>query len=127
MKRSLVVSFLALTVATTLTACGSANAPDASLGEAELTSKTRLDVVTPAEVADTYSADLAPALLACIAGNPHITNVDLGNLNAFYRPGVASHWNVWTAVKALLAEPGVTSIPVAELATRIHSWAESQM
>ncbi|MFO0737230.1 MAG: hypothetical protein U0270_15175 [Labilithrix sp.] len=88
---------------------------------------TRLDRVTPAEVAATYAAGLRDDIARCIQGNPAISAVDAGNLGAFYRPGVQSFWGVKYAVEGMLAVPGVTSIPVASLGDAVGPWAERVM
>ena len=95
--------------------------------ESELVTQTRLDRVTPGEVAAVYAAALQPDIARCIAGNPNIVAVDRSNLDAFYRPGVQSYWGVRSALEGMLSEPGVTSIPAATVATEIEPWAKRVM
>lgn len=122
MKTILVATFLGLSAV--VVGCGQADTTDAASVESPLVSITRLDRVKPAEVAAEYAAHLEPSLKSCIRGNPNIVNVDRSNLDAFYRPGVQSHYDVREALDKMLSEEGVTSIPVATLSTGIASWAE---
>lgn len=127
MKALLVGLFFGLSCVTIGCASEAPSTGDPTMTEAELVKKTPLDRVTPAEVAATYAADLAPDIARCIAGNRNIVNVDRSNLDAFYRPGVQWYWGVREAVDGMLSEPGVTSIPVATLADAVGPWAMSKM
>jgi hypothetical protein len=104
-------------------ACAAEPAAETAASEAALVQQTRLDRVTPAEIASAHARSLQKDIQRCVAGNPAIVAVDAGNLGAFYRPGVDSYWAVKSAVEGMLAEPGVTSIPVATLAAAVEPWA----
>lgn len=106
----------------------SAERPDVvSSSEAALVQHTRLDRVRPAEVGAAYARGIADDLQRCIDGNPAILAVDAGNLGAFYRPGVVSYWDVKIALEGMLAEPGVTSVPVAGLQQAVEAWATREL
>ncbi|HVH42633.1 MAG TPA: hypothetical protein VM925_09820 [Labilithrix sp.] len=104
--------------------CAATPNEDAASSESDLVAHTRLDRVTPDEVAAAYMAKLRPDLERCVAGNPAIANVDKGNLKAFYRPGATAYYDVSRALDAMLAEPSVTSIPVAGIADAVEAWAK---
>ncbi len=115
--------------ATAVGACAPASTdegPSAS-EEAALVSLTRLDRVTPAEVAKLYAADLAPHVAACAAAHPQITDIDAGNLDTFYRAGTDWHWDVREAVRGMLAQNGGRPVPVATLASAVEPYATARL
>jgi hypothetical protein len=88
---------------------------------------TRLDRVTPAEVAAVLAPRLNLELEKCAAAHPEIAQVNQTNLSKFYRvgdgPAVVFYSDLYGAIDSMLHEPGVTSVPVATLAGELEPWA----
>jgi hypothetical protein len=98
-------------------------ANDVAASEAALVQQTRLDRVTPAEVAATFAAGLKPDFEACIAAHPAITEINAATIAGFYQIGVTSHYGVREVLEGMLAEPGITAVPVSRLLAEIEPWA----
>lgn len=109
--------------------CGdqSPAAEDVAASESFLVTQTRLDRVTPQEIASLYASWLVPDVARCVAGHPEMTAIDKSHVEGFYRVGVSSYWNVRDFVSALLDENGNQPIAVGDLAGMIEPWAIAQL
>lgn len=125
MKLAAAVLLLSASALAGCTATAPNDEPAAS--EAALTTITKLDRVTPAEVAATYTQQTKAGLEACIAGHPEITKVDAANLDAFYRVGSEYHWDVREAIEGILAEQGGVAIATSALGASIEPWAKREL
>jgi len=94
--------------------CASEEAEPATPSESAVVAVERLDRVTPAEVAAAFDAQIGDQLQRCVDRSEAPT-VDRANLNAFYRPGSDSFWDVKELVELMFVEQGVDSLPVAGL------------
>ncbi|MBX3260949.1 MAG: hypothetical protein KIS78_16435 [Labilithrix sp.] len=123
------VSSLLLGASLALVGCAGDAARSDGLGadESLLVTQTRLDRVTPQEVAAAYASSMVPNVAKCVAAHPEITLLDRSHVEGFYRVGVVSYFGVRHFVLALLEANGGQPIPVDQLTDMVEPYAIAEL
>lgn len=105
--------------------CSAPVAETPETAESPLVAATRLDRVTPAEVAKIYTPKVVAELDRCIAAHPEITRIDIQTISGFTHAGAVTYWEADEFLRGLLEE--TPELPVAGVKEKVEPWAIAQM